>query len=266
MTETRDMSNSVVSVESIDRDDLSGLTVGITVYDEHRLDDSRHSHANPTFCFLLSGSGIERRSKDFYGRGPCDLRFYWADEPHQSCIKHFPAKCLNLDLDRKMLRKYDISENALENVVDTKRDAKFLMLKIHYELLANDIYSASAIKMHFMEMVSSDNLHHRGKPDWVNKAGDILQDKWNQHITLDEMSSELGLHPVTISKGFRQHFHCSFGEFRRKIKIDRSLELIKTSGLSLTDIAFLSGFSDQSHFVRNFRKMVGFRPKDFKRL
>jgi AraC family transcriptional regulator len=82
-------------------------------------------------------------------------------------------------------------------------------------------------------------------------------------MPLQEIALIIGVHPVTISKFFRKYFSCTLGEYQRKIKIEKSIQLIKESKLSLTEIAFLCGFTDQSHFTRNFKNMTGFLPKKF---
>ncbi|GAA3656436.1 helix-turn-helix domain-containing protein [Flavivirga jejuensis] len=85
-------------------------------------------------------------------------------------------------------------------------------------------------------------------------------------MSLNKRSKVVGLHTVTISKFFRKYFSCTLGEYQRKLKIDYSLELIKNSKMSLTEIPHYCGFTDQSHFTRIFNEMTGFLPKHFRKL
>jgi len=48
--------------------------------------------------------------------------------------------------------------------------------------------------------------------------------------------------------------------------IEKAKELIQSSNYSLTEIAYLTGFSDQSHFTRNFRELTNFLPKAYQKL
>ncbi|WP_407933708.1 helix-turn-helix domain-containing protein [Aquimarina algiphila] len=47
------------------------------------------------------------------------------------------------------------------------------------------------------------------------------------------------------------------------MKIDRSLDLLKSKQHSLTEIAYICGFSDQSHFTRVFKSISGYLPKEY---
>jgi AraC family transcriptional regulator len=52
----------------------------------------------------------------------------------------------------------------------------------------------------------------------------------------------------------------------RRLKIEKSLYLLKDSSFSLTEIAAECGFSDQSHFIRTFKQLTGFLPNSYKKI
>jgi AraC family transcriptional regulator len=113
---------------------------------------------------------------------------------------------------------------------------------------------------------SSNKINNQNKPQWVSLLQEILNDRWNEQLTLNELCTLTQVHPVTISKNFTKYFTCTLGEYMRKLKIDRSIRLIKNQNLSLTDIAFECGFADQSHFIRTFKELTGWLPKKFQQL
>ncbi|WP_409994902.1 helix-turn-helix domain-containing protein [Chitinophaga pinensis] len=47
--------------------------------------------------------------------------------------------------------------------------------------------------------------------------------------------------------------------------MDKAKELLKDKTYSLTEIAYLTGFSDQSHFTRIFRKLEGETPSQHRK-
>jgi AraC family transcriptional regulator len=73
-------------------------------------------------------------------------------------------------------------------------------------------------------------------------------------------------HSITISKHFRKYFSCTLGKYLRKLKVEKSIPLIKNSPMSLTEIALHCGFAEQSHFTRSFKQMTSFLPKDFRNI
>jgi AraC family transcriptional regulator len=83
--------------------------------------------------------------------------------------------------------------------------------------------------------------------------------------SLNQLSVMLGLHPVTISRQFHHYYACTLGEYIRKLRVEKALTLIKEREHSLTEIAFASGFADQSHFIRAFKRFTGLLPLAYKK-
>lgn len=103
-------------------------------------------------------------------------------------------------------------------------------------------------------------------PDWVKELKQIIQDQIDSNLTLTEISRSLDINPSYLSREFSKHFdNLSFGEYIRKLRIERAIELMQQNQYSLTEIAYLTGFSDQSHFTRIFKQHTSKRPSAFKK-
>jgi AraC-like DNA-binding protein len=105
-----------------------------------------------------------------------------------------------------------------------------------------------------------------GMPRWVRKLDEILRDNFDRHFSLQELSSELDLHWAHLSREFPRYFHCNFSQYVRKLKVEKSLALLRNSSRPLSEITFLCGFADQSHFTRCFREFTGITPRTFRQL
>ncbi|MGC3944358.1 MAG: chromate resistance protein [Chryseolinea sp.] len=113
-------------------------------------------------------------------------------------------------------------------------------------------------------------LTDKGKkiPDWAKELKEIIQDQIDTNLTLSlkEISLSLNVHPTYLSREFSKYFdNLSFGDYIRKLRIDKALELLKDSRYSLAEISYLTGFSDQSHFTRTFRKHTGKSPASYRK-
>jgi hypothetical protein len=103
-------------------------------------------------------------------------------------------------------------------------------------------------------------------PEWVKELKEIIQDQVDSSLSLTEISKSLDINPSYLSREFSKHFdNLSFGEYIRKLRIDKAIELIKLNTHSLTEVAYLTGFSDQSHFTRIFKQHTGRNPSAFKK-
>jgi AraC-like DNA-binding protein len=142
--------------------------------------------------------------------------------------------------------------------------AKYLYKQKHlqnnpFENLLHEVYT---------KILQDTPKQKRKSPQWVKELKEIIQDQVDTNFTfsLKEFSSELDVHPSYISREFSKYFdNLSFGDYIRKIRIDKAIELIQASKYSLTEIAYLTGFSDQSHFTRIFKKHTGKNPSSFKK-
>jgi len=104
-------------------------------------------------------------------------------------------------------------------------------------------------------------------PGWAQELKEIIQDHIDTNLSLKEISKSLEINPSYLSREFSKYFEdLSFGEYIRKQRIEKAKELMSSPNTySLTEIAYLTGFSDQSHFTRIFSKHTGKSPSSFKR-
>ncbi|WP_069660465.1 chromate resistance protein ChrB domain-containing protein [Arcticibacter eurypsychrophilus] len=125
------------------------------------------------------------------------------------------------------------------------------------EQLLVDVYKK------FLKKGSNDKI-----PVWATELKTIIQDQIDTNITLSltDISIELNVNPTYVSREFSKYFNnLSFGEYIRKLRIDKAIVFIETSAYSLSEIAYLTGFSDQSHFTRIFKQAKGITPSEYKK-
>jgi len=103
-------------------------------------------------------------------------------------------------------------------------------------------------------------------PAWAKELKEIIQDQIDTNITLKQLSKDLDINPAYLSREFSKYFNdLSFGDYIRKLRIEKAIEYLNTSTYSLTKIAYLTGFSDQSHFTRIFKKHTGENPSIYRK-
>ena len=103
-------------------------------------------------------------------------------------------------------------------------------------------------------------------PDWVKELKEIIQDQVDTNLNLTDISKSLAINPSYLSREFSRHFNnLSFGEYIRKLRIEKAVVLMETTSYSLTEIAYLTGFSDQSHFTRIFKQHFAKSPSAYKK-
>lgn len=105
-------------------------------------------------------------------------------------------------------------------------------------------------------------------PVWVTEIKDFIQDQLDINLTLSlgQVSNQLNVHPAYLSREFSKHFdNLTFGDYVRKMRIEKAISFLQSSSCSLSEIAYLTGFSDQSHFTRIFKKHTGQSPSLYRK-
>lgn len=113
-----------------------------------------------------------------------------------------------------------------------------------------------------------DKKSSKKTPAWVKDLKEIIQDQIDAQFTFDlkKISSDLELNPSYLSREFSKYFEdLNFGDYVRKLRIEKAINLIQNSTYTLTEIAYMTGFSDQSHFTRIFKLHTGKNPSTYKK-
>jgi len=161
----------------------------------------------------------------------------------------------NIRDDQELLTAGMVIYDALYSWAKYLKDIRHTQNPIDYILL--DVYHK------FLKQDATKKI-----PEWAKDIKDIIQDQldFNLNINLKDISSELNVHPAYLSREFSKHFDdLSFGEYIRKLRIDKAVSLLENPAYSLSEIAYLTGFSDQSHFTRIFKKQTGQNPSIFRK-
>lgn len=105
------------------------------------------------------------------------------------------------------------------------------------------------------ERPPADAIARRGVRD-IEKAGPI---------TVGDLGARYGVTSRHLQRKFHEHVGLSPQLFARVVRVKRLAHQLADGRLSLADAAFAGNYFDQSHFIRDFRGIVGMPPSEFLR-
>jgi len=248
---------------------LEGITLTDTEYTHDKVD--WHYHENAYFTFILQGKVIEGNKKEVYNCDAGSLLFHNWQEPHYNIKPEGFTRGFHIELQQSWFDSLDFSLGKLVGSMNLSNPAlKLVLYKIFRETKMEDMNTSLSVQTLLLQLLGQmlqDNIvASNQKPLWVNQIKEMLHDRFWDKLTLTELSTDLGIHPVHLSRDFVKYFHCNMGEYIRKLKVEKSLSLLSQKSKSLSDITFDCGFSDQSHFSRCFRETNGINPLEYRRL
>lgn len=109
----------------------------------------------------------------------------------------------------------------------------------------------------------------RGFPSGENKSGisvklakEYIDKNFREQISLDDLSELTGVSPFHLNRIFTEETGMSPHAYQIKRRIEFSKRLL-LEGLSIAYVSAESGFTDQSHYTRFFKKITGTTPGRF---
>ncbi|MGC4897322.1 AraC family transcriptional regulator [Micromonospora sp. DT31] len=97
----------------------------------------------------------------------------------------------------------------------------------------------------------------------ARRLRDVLEDNLVAGISLDEASRLLHFHPAHLVRSFGREFGMSPHQYLISRRVDLARRLI-LAGEPLWSVASGSGFYDQPHLTRHFKRILGVTPKAFR--
>ncbi len=248
---------------------INGLTLTDTEYSAAFVD--WHYHENPHFTLITRGNVLQGTRRETYECSANTLLFHNRQEPHYSAKPAGLTRGFQMEIHPQWSQSFEARLDALPNCAKLAHPGlKLLFFNIYKEAKLPDGVSGLTIDALVLEMFSLmcgiETKTRGNRPNWVKKADELLHDQFDQPLSLQALAQELDLHWAHLSREFPRYFHCNFGDYVRKIRLEKSLALLRNKSLSLTDIAQRCGFADQSHFNRCFKEFSGVTPKTFRKI
>lgn len=102
------------------------------------------------------------------------------------------------------------------------------------------------------------------KQSLIKPAIDYIHKHYTEELlNAERLSSLCGISYDYFRKLFEKFYGCSPIKYINALKINRAKELLSTGLYTVSETAFLSGFSDVSHFSRFFKQNVGVLPSEY---
>jgi len=89
-----------------------------------------------------------------------------------------------------------------------------------------------------------------------------LEENYDEQISLQELAEMAELSPYHFLRVFRDTIGLSPHAYQLQVRVENAKKLLR-DGMSGTEVAYMAGFADQSHFIRTFKRRVGVTPSQF---
>jgi AraC family transcriptional regulator len=99
----------------------------------------------------------------------------------------------------------------------------------------------------------------------VRRVRDHIDSNIDRSIKIQTLAKLVNLSVCYFTRAFKQSVGVTPRHYLTCRRLERTMGLLSGTDMSLSDIAFATGFADQSHFSRCFRQHLGMSPREYRR-
>ena len=228
------------SVEVIKNYDLTLITGEdlIHVWEQHECKSQNIREITIQFpSDLFFGNLIDKKQfesiRDMLGRAKKGINF-----PMEAIMKVYP-----------LLNKLSTEKEGFYSVIN--------FLSILYEL---SLFKDSRTLASSSFARTNENADSRR----VTKIYEYINNNYQENISLDDLAELVGMTPTALSRFFKLRSGKTLSNYIIELRLGHATRLLADTTNTVSEICYLSGFSNISNFNRIFKSRKNFTPSEFR--
>lgn len=168
---------------------------------------------------------------------------------------------------------FNITENIVQKKLrDDRVDEIFAVIEkeIHQKLN----YQTESIKISLLQVLLilfrdyiSDSYVEQKKSDKIKltkKTVKFIRKNFNKSITMEDIENHCGYSRFYLSRIFKDVTSKTIISYLNEVRVDKSKDMLRTTAMSINEIALNCGFESQSYFGKVFKKHTGCSPVEYR--
>jgi AraC-like DNA-binding protein len=266
----------------------------IGIFQDNLEKSTWHYHNNFEISFITEGSGKRIVADSIEEFQPGDLVFIGRNLPHvwiadkeQGLLSNRTLEMVFLQFTSDVLcppllelpefkhvaKALALSERGIQIVGQTLNEVSELMLQMPY-------LKGFERMLHFLRIMdiigSSDSLIHLASKDYLktrfttgNKRiatiHEYLMSNYREEVDLRQLAELVNMAEGSLCRFFKQNMGITIFEYLNNIKVEFAGKLLMDPDLSVLEVCLDSGFNNLSHFNKQFRKIAGVAPMEYRK-
>jgi AraC-like DNA-binding protein len=279
------------SLEKISVKEDESFFIGI--FQDNMEKSTWHYHNNFEISFITEGSGKRIVADSIEEFQPGDLVFIgrnlphvWiADKEHHSpssrtlemVFLQFTSDILSSQLlllpeFKFVARAISLSERGIQIVGQTLNEVSEIMLQLPY-------LKSFDRMLHFFQLMdiigrSETNIQLASKEylkmrfttgnKRIAAIHEYLMNNYREKVDLNRIAALVNMAEGSLCRFFRINMGMTVFEYLNQLKIEFACKLLMDNDLSILDVCFDSGFNNLSHFNKQFKKITGLPPSEYR--
>jgi AraC family transcriptional regulator len=225
-----------------------------------------HAHESAYFSLLLSGEYAEGGEPI----APMTVSFLPMGGRHDGLIGPRGAEFFTIEIAEEWLEEIGTGADRCAPMLQKKDMLLWAAMRLYTSYRENRVADSLLVGEMIAELAACATRERespeRNRPMWLTRAVEMLTDRCAEDLALNELAAEARVHPVHLERTFRKFTGTTLGAHLHHVRVERACEMLLHPEHSLAEIAVQTGFADQPHFTRVFRRLTGITPGRFRAL
>ncbi|MEZ5425818.1 MAG: AraC family transcriptional regulator [Pyrinomonadaceae bacterium] len=230
-----------------------------------------HSHESALFCLVLRGNYTESFGRRERICAPSTALFHASQDPHAEHFHDRGGHSFIVEINSQWMARIR-REIKFPDITADFPGGRLprLGMKLYREFQHLDSLSPLIIEGLMLEITGetarmNSKPSNDRKPDWLKRVESYLLERFAEPFSLDEVARFVGVHPVHLAQSYRKFNRITVGHRLRSIRLENARRLLIQTRKPISEIALETGFSDQSHLTRLFKREYGLTPHRYRK-
>ncbi|MEM9692528.1 MAG: AraC family transcriptional regulator [Myxococcota bacterium] len=224
-----------------------------------------HLHGGVQVAALTSGEVDVRVAGDSHRARAGDLVVLNAEQPHAlDAVEGTAVTARIIEVGASRLGGWlGVAEPCFRDVVVSEPTLLAALEDVHAQLIAGASQDAlEALEDFFGALFGLfGNLEGGASPSdtRLERVRALLRERMDQRCRLDELAEAVNADKFQLVRAFRRRFGMTPIAYQLQLRVESAKDLI-AQGIDLAEVACRTGFADQSHLSRHFRRITLMTP------
>lgn len=155
----------------------------------------------------------------------------------------------------------ELSESAIQNLLPLINGLLNIGSNEYAELLSKSYTEQLIIAV----LKSLSGGESNRKSNAVQSCVCIINEEFRYNLTLDSVAARLFVSPNYLGMLFKEAVGCSFRKYLGKVRLEYACRLLRSTKLSVKEIAFQSGYASVQYFNFAFKNTFNVSPGEYRR-
>ena len=211
------------------------------------------------FSYRVSGTGsFEIGAKRFVTK-PGDVLFLPADTPYkveysvsESIVVHF-EHCNYFEVENICFESSAKIKHAFEQLLKAWKTER-------------SINQSKSIIYDILDKIANEQKELINDETIANCVRYMAEHYSNPRLDVETLCGISFMSVSSLQRAFTKHFAMSPKQYLIQLRMDHALELLTKRELSIKEISFACGFTDEKYFSRAFKKIYGYPPTQLRNI